>query len=168
MWTFVLSAIIDSMYPTIIMSFKQDKETFEKKNRQLYAIVFYVTVFVSVCFLLFGDLAIKILYGAEYEPAGMPLKIITWYTAFSYFGVARGAWMVCNNKQKYLKYMYIFAAVLNVGLNLLLIPPMGPSGAALASLITQVFTSIILPYCIKELRPNAKLMLEAIMLKMLR
>ena len=98
----------------------------------------------------------------------MPLKIITWYTAFSYFGVARGAWMVCNKKQKYLKYMYIFAALANIGLNLGLIPLWGPSGAALASLLTQMLTGMVLPLCIRDIRPNAKLMLEAIMLKKLR
>lgn len=165
MWTFVLSAIIDSMYPTIIQNFKQDGKTFDKKNRQLYAIVFYVSAFVSVMFLIFGNLVVRILYGQAFMPAVMPLKIITWYTAFSYFGVARNAWMVCNDKQKYLKYIYIFAALLNVGLNIIFIPMWGPSGAAVASLITQIFTGILLPYCIKELRPNAKLMLEAIILK---
>ena len=165
MWTFVLSAIIDAMYPTIIKSFKQSKELFERKNKQLYAIVFYVTTFVSVMFLIFGDLGIWILYGEEYMPAAVPLKVITWYTAFSYFGVARNAWMVCNEKQKYLKYMYIAAAVLNVILNFVFIPLLGASGAAAASLITQICTSIVLPYCIKELRPNARLMIEAILLK---
>lgn len=165
MWTFVLSAIIDSMYPTIVKAFKKEQKLFEKRNRQLYAIVFYVSVFVSVCFLLLGHFVIKILYGDEFMPAVMPLKIVTWYTAFSFLGVARSAWMVCNNKQKYLKYMYIPAIIINVGLNFLFIPPMGAAGAALASLITQVFTSIILPMFIKDLRPNAKLMLEAIILK---
>lgn len=165
MWTFVLNAVIDAMYPTIIQSFKQNKEAFERKNRQLYAIVFYISFFVSVAFMLFGKFAIRLLYGEAYVPAAMPLKIITWYTAFSYFGVARNAWVVCNEKQKYLKYMYIFAAVLNVALNCLLIPLWGASGAALASLVTQMFTSIVLPFFIKELRPNAKLMIEAIILK---
>lgn len=165
MWTFVLTAIIDAMYPTIIQSFKQSKEEFDRKNRQLYAIVFYVTVFVSVMFLLLGDFAIWLLYGEEFMPAANPLKIVTWYTAFSYFGVARSAWMVCTNNQRYLKYMYIFAAIANVGMNAVLIPLWGASGAALASLITQVLTSLVLPYCIKDLRPNAKLMLEAIFLK---
>lgn len=165
MWTFVLSAIIDSMYPTIVKAFKQDQKLFEKRNRQLYAIVFYVSVFVSLCFLLLGDFVIKILYGNEFLPAAMPLKIVTWYTAFSFLGVARSVWMVCNNKQKHLKFMYIPAIIINVVLNFVFIPIMGASGAALASLITQVFTSIILPLFIKDLRPNAKLMLEAIILK---
>ena len=165
MWTFVLQAIIDAMYPTIVNTFKTDKALFNKRNRQLYAIVFYITVIVSIAFLLFGDIAIKILYGEAYMPAAAPLKIITWYTAFSYFGVARNAWMVCNEKQKYIKYMYVPAAILNVVLNAIFIPLWGPSGAAFASLITQIVTSILLPFFFKEIRPNAILMLEAIILK---
>jgi len=165
MWVFVLSAIIDSMYPTIVHSFNEDIKLFEKKNRQLYSIIFYISIFVSLIFTIFGEFAIKILYGNEFMGAATPLKIVTWYTAFSYLGVARGAWMVCNNKQKYLKFMYIPAIVINIVLNFLFIPIIGAAGAALASLITQIFTSIILPLFIKDLRPNAKLMLEAIVLK---
>ena len=165
MWTFVLSAIIDSMYPTIVNSFKQDKALFEKRNRQLYAIVFYVSMFVSVCFMVLGDLVIKILYGQAYMSSVGPLKIVTWYTAFSYLGVARGSWMVCNNKQKYIKYMYVPAIIINLCLNYFLIPIWGPSGAAFASLVTQICTSMILPLFIKDLRPNAKLMFEAIIFK---
>ena len=165
MWTFILSAIIDSMYPTIIKYFKENnRAAFERKNRQLYAIVFYVSAFVSVMFLIFGELVIWLLYGKDFLHAAAPLKVITWYTAFSYFGVARNAWMVCNGKQKYLKFMYIGAAIINVGLNLIFIPFLGATGAALASLITQICTSIVLPFFIKDLRPNAILMLQAIFL----
>ena len=166
MWTFVLAAIIDSMYPTIIKHFKSGSTaSFEKKNRQLYALVFYISAFVSVMFLLLGDFAIWLLYGKEFLPAAAPLKVVTWYTAFSYFGVARNAWVVCNEKQNYLKYMYVSAAVINIGLNLVLIPLWGAVGAAVASLITQICTSIVLPFFVKGFRPNVKLMLEAIFLK---
>ena len=165
MWVFVLVAIIDSMYPTILQLHKTSKEAFEKKNRQLYAIVIYVSVFVGLVFLLFGKWVIGLLYGQEYLGAAAPLKVIVWYTIFSYLGVARNAWIVCENKQKYLKYMYFAAAVINVVLNFLMIPRWGSIGAAAASLITQIFTSILLPLCIPALQPNAKLMLEAILLK---
>ena len=165
MWTFVLTAIIDAMYPTIVDAFKQERKFFEKRNRQLYAIVFYVSTVVSVAFTLLGHIAVRILYGDAYMPAAGPLSVITWYTAFSYLGVARSAWMVCNDKQKHLKYMYIPAIIINVGLNYLMIPVWGATGAAAASLITQICTSILLPLCIRDLRPNAQLMLEAILLK---
>lgn len=165
MWVFILTAIIDSMYPSIINSHKADHEIFERKNRQLYAIVIYVSFFVSVLFMFFGEFAIHILYGDEYLPAAEPLKIVTWYTAFSYLGVARNAWIVCENNQKYLKYMYFYAAAVNVVLNYFMIPIFGSSGAAYASLITQICTSLILPCFFKEMRSNVKLMLQAFLLK---
>lgn len=165
MWTFVLQAIIDSLYPTILRLYSENKEAFKRKNKQLYAIVFYISCFVSLGILLLGDWGISILYGAEYAPAGLPLKIVTWYTAFSYLGVARNAWIVSEGKQRYLKYMYLSAAVINIILNAVFIPLAGTAGAALASLITQIFTSMIMPCFFKEMRPNVKLMLEAILLK---
>lgn len=165
MWVFVLQAIIDSMYPTIMRLYEKDREQFNRKNRQLYAIVIYVSMAAAICFVLFAPLVIKILYGDAYIPAVGPLRIITWYTIFSYLGVARNAWIVCENKQKYLKYMYLSAAFINIGLNYLMIPVWGASGAALASLVTEICTSMILPYFIRELRPNVKLMINAFLLK---
>lgn len=168
MWVFVLQAIIDSMYPTIMKLYKVDKNSFEKKNRQLYSIVIYVSVFVAVMFVMFGGIAIRVLYGEAYLPATKPLKIITWYTIFSYLGVARNAWVVCENKQKYLKYMYLSAALINVILNYFMIPIWGASGAAMASLITQICTSMILPCFIKDMRQNVKLMIQAFLLRNIR
>ena len=167
-WVFVLQAIIDSMYPTILNLYGKNEAAFIRKNKQLYAIVFYMSMFISVMFVLLGGFVIRLLYGEAYMPAAMPLRIATWYTAFSYLGVARNAWVVCNNSQKYLKYINLGAAVINVILNLIFIPVLGASGAALASLITQISTSILLPYAFKGMRENAKLMIDAILLKGVR
>lgn len=164
-WVFILSAIIDSLYPVILQSFGQDKKKFERKNRQLYAIVFYISVSVSIFFSIFATPIVTILYGSQYLPAASALRVVTWYTAFSYLGVARNAWMVCYNRQNYLKYLYIGATITNVIMNALMIPKGGATGAAMASLITQMSTILIFPACIKQLRPNVKLMIEAIQLK---
>ena len=165
MWVFVLSAIIDSVTPTIMQAYSTNIEIYKQRNRQLYSIVFYVSAFVSVCFMLFGKVAIRILYGEAYIGAAMPLSIITWYTAFSYLGVARNAWIVCERKQLYLKYLYLGAAITNVALNAVLIPRWGASGAAMASLLTQISTILVFPALIKDLRSNVKLMIDAVFLK---
>lgn len=163
-WCFVLSAIIDSLYPSIMKAHKESKELFEKRNRQLFAIVFYVSAAVSVCICLFGKFAIGLVL-EEYLPAVVPLCILTWHTGFSYLGVARNAWIVCENKGKYLKYIYALAAISNIGLNYLLIPFWGATGAALATLATQFLTSILAPFFIKGMRRSSVLMIEAICLK---
>lgn len=167
-WCFVLIAIIDSFYPSIVESYSEDKALFEKNNKILYAIVFYISIFVSVLFTVFSKFIICILYGKAYLPSSAPLRIITWYVAFSYLGVARNAWIVCENKQRYLKYIYLSSAIVNVVLNYFLIPEWGASGAAIASLITQVLTILVAPIFIKELKHNTKLIVDAIRLKGLR
>ncbi len=168
MWCFVLQAIIDSIYPMIAKAWNEERHTFNKRNKQLYAIVFYLSFFVSCLFTVFAKPIVGILYGEEFMPAVAPLRIITWYTAFSYLGVARNAWVVCKERQKYLIYVYVSAAVTNVLLNLIFIPQWGASGAAVASLISQIVTTMIAPFFIKELRENSVLMLEAIVFKGLK
>ena len=168
LWCFVLTAIISSLYPTIMEANNRDQEDFKKKNKLLYAIVFYMSLTVSLGFTLFGKPIILILYGEAYLPAVLPLQIVTWYTAFSYLGVARDAWVVAKNRQKYLKWIYISSAILNVGLNYILIPVLGASGAALASCAAQVFTIFGAPLFIKPMRENTKLIAEAVLLKGLR
>lgn len=162
MWTFVLTAIIDSMYPLIMETYKSDRELYNKRNRQLYAIVFYISVGVSLFLSVFAEKVVVLLYGKAYLPAVSPLRVVTWYTAFSYLGVARNAWIVCENKQKYLKYIYVLSALSNIVLNYFFIPAFGATGAALASLITQVLTTLIVPLFFKGIRYNSVLMLEGI------
>lgn len=164
-WCFVLSAIIDSVNPSIMKSYQDNEKSFIKYNKMLYFIVFYVSIFVSLMFTIFGKLIIQILFGEAYLPTVEPLRIITWYTAFSYLGVARNAWIVCKDRQRYLKYLYFSSAVLNVILNILFIPKYGAVGAAIASLISQISTVIIVPFFIKDLKENSIMIVEAILFK---
>lgn len=165
MWCFILSAIIDSMYPIIMEAYNENKNNFIHKNKILYAIIFYCCILVSVFITVFAKVIVKILYGNAYLPTVNPLRIITWYTAFSYLGLARNAWIVCENKQKYLTPVYASAALANVILNLIFIPLYGASGAAVASLIAQILTTIVVPFMIPALKENSKLMIEAILFK---
>ena len=50
MWVFVLSAIIDSIYPTIMILYKSgEQKAFERKNIQMYSIVIYVSFLWEFC-----------------------------------------------------------------------------------------------------------------------
>lgn len=164
-WGFVLEAIIDSVYPSVLQAHAKDRQLFERRNRQLYALVIYVALAVSFVICLLARPIVLLLYGEAYLPAVAPLRIVVWYTAFSYLGGARNAWVVSENKQRYLKYLYLGAAAVNVVLNFALIPGLGTTGAAIASLITQIASALVIPAMIPALRPNVKLMLEAVRLK---
>lgn len=166
MWCFVLTAVIDSIYPTIMEAAKMKNENeFKKRNIQLYAIVFYMSVAVSLVLTVLAKPIIYILYGEQFLPTVKSLRIVTWYIAFSYLGVARNAWIVAKNRQKCLLPIYMISAATNIILNYMLIPLFGAPGAAFASLITQVTTILVVPLFIREIKENSVLMLDAIRLK---
>lgn len=165
MWAFVLSAIIDSMKPKIMEYHNTNYEKYLTANKQMYALVFYVSLAASVVICLIAPLFVRIVYGESYLPSVTPLRIVVWYVAFSYLGVARDVWTVCERKQRYLKFLYFGSAALNVVLNLALIPFLGSAGAAIASLFTQISTVFLVPLVFRELRPNVRMMMDAVLLK---
>lgn len=164
-WVFVLSSIIDSFKPVIAELFNSDKTNYEKKNIQLYSIVFYCSIIVSVFMTIFAPFGIRFLYGESFLPAVNPTRICTWYVAFSYLGVARDVWIICEGKQKKLPVIYALSALTNVVLNAVLIPSYQSSGAAMASFLTQFSTIIIYPLCIRDYRPNVVMMFKALLFR---
>lgn len=166
--TFVLDAIIQSLVPSVVQAVSKDRALYEKRNKQMYALVIYIALAISALICVFSKPIVHIFYGEQYGGMIAPLRIVVWFTAFSYLGVARNVWLVCENKQRYQNILFFLAAVMNVTMNAVLIPQYGSSGAAIASLLTQISTSIVLPALIPPLRANVKLMLEAMVLKGLR
>ena len=84
------------------------------------------------------------------------MRIIVWYAVFSYFGGAKDVWILAEGKQKYLLFLNAGGAFFNIALNLMFIPLWKGNGAAVASLITQIFTNVGMCIILKPLRKNAQ------------
>lgn len=165
MWSFVLMAFINSARPVIMSSRNISQEKYEKQLKRLYAAIIWVGIAMALCFTLGGKLVIYVMYGVEYMPAVSTLQILAWYTMFSILGSARGIWIVCENKAKYVKYYLGIGAVLNIILNYVLIPIYGAGGAAMATLSTQIFTAVFAPLIFKETRVYGRHILESFLLR---
>lgn len=161
MTVFVFTAIIDSFRPVIFENKKNSQTVYKTNTVRLYSIIIFMALAQSVVLTLFADPVMRILYGAEYLPAIPILKIITWYSAFSYLGHARYIWFLAEGKQKYIWLINMIGAVVNVAGNAILIPLWGGCGAAVASVTTQVLTNFILNFFISPIRENGMWMLEA-------
>ncbi len=164
-WPFVLAAIIDAANPIIIDLYDKDRALFKRRIRQLYCAIFYIALAASLAILVVGDLAIFIVYGRDYMPAALPLKIYSFSTAFSYLGVARVAWMQCEDKTRYESVIALFGALVNITLNYFLIRQFGINGAAAAAVLTQFLTNFVFLFVMKDTRENAKLIWDAILFK---
>lgn len=159
--SFVFVAIIDSARPTVIKSKNTDQRSYEKNMSLLYAVVIALALLQSVFISVFAEWIIAILYGAEYAASVDILRLIVWYTTFSYIGAVRNVWILAENKHRYLWVINLTGALTNVALNAFLIPVWGGMGAALATLVTQIFTNVIIGFILAPIRPNNVLMLRA-------
>ena len=160
--SFVYSAIIDSFRPSIFDGLKDSEDAFLYRLTMLYSIIIYLSLAQSVVMTVFAKWIIYLLYGKAYEPAISALRIVVWYTTFSYIGAVRNIWILSNEKQKYLWIINLSGALANIVLNTLLIPSVGIDGAAIASLITQVFTNVVIGYIIKPIRANNKILVHSL------
>lgn len=165
--TFIYTAIVDSARPSIFSSLKSSKEKFEINVARLYSAITYISLFVCVAMVIFAPWIISILYGSEYSPSISALRIVVWYSTFSYYGVVRNIWILAEGKQKLLIVINLLGALANVILNAILIPIMGVNGAALASLVTQFFTNVIVGWILKPIRRNNYLIIKGLNPKLL-
>ena len=93
---------------------------------------------------------VYLLYGTAYAGALQPLRIAIWFETFAMVGTARGVWILSEDKSRFVKYYLSIGAVVNLLLNAYLIPVLGIDGAAWATLVTQIVTSLIAPLFFEE------------------
>ena len=159
---FVFSAIITAFRPAVLEAKQMDEQKYKAYMVRLYGIIIYLALAQSVAVTIIARYAIKIMYGQAYLPAIPVLQVVVWYTVFSYIGGVRAVWILAENKQRYMWIISFSGMLLNIILNLLLIPRFQGMGAAVATLLTQIFTNIILVYLLRPLRGNIVLLLKGL------
>ncbi|MGI5977066.1 MAG: flippase [Candidatus Limivicinus sp.] len=165
-WVFVPVAIIDSFSPKIMeLKSSGDEENYMRRLLQMYSGVIWLCLGVSLIISIFAKPIVYILYGEAYMGAVGALRIAIWYETFSMIGTARGTWVLCEKKNRYVKHYLAIGAVANLIMNSVMIPLWGINGAAVATLITQIITSMIAPLLFKETRVHTKLVLKAFCFK---
>ena len=156
--SFVFTAIIDSARPAIFAQAKKGKTAAEQGICVLYSIIIYLSLVQCIAITVFSRLVVRVLYGSDYMDAVPTLRIVVWFTLFSYLGSVRNIWILQEGKQRYLWIINVSGALTNVVINFVLIPCWGINGAATASLVTQIFTNTVVGWFIKPIRPNNRLL----------
>lgn len=144
MFLFIPAAISASFYPTLIEAKKNTLPiTYYSKVKQLIKIMFLISMAICIVTCLSSSVIIKILYGNQFSSSVRVLQIYIWSLPAIFFGVAFNQYLVIENQQKFNLYRTLAGLLVNVGLNLFLIPLYGPVGAALATLTAQFISSVI-------------------------
>ncbi|HZY83012.1 MAG TPA: flippase [Cyclobacteriaceae bacterium] len=162
LWYFVPMAIVTSLFPLILEIRDRDKPNYLPSMQLLYIGLTWMGIGVAVFFTLFANFIVGLIYGTEYLGAAVPLSISIWCGVFVAQGIARGRWLVAENLQSYSIWYVGSGAIVNIGLNFVLIPAYGIVGACVATLVAQGTVSILAPLMFPKTRISSVMLIKAI------
>jgi len=119
----------------------------------------YLTILslpIAVGITLLAEPIILLLFKPEYIPSILALQIVVWVLPFIFVNYIQGSLLTAMNRQ--VTYLKITAAslVLNVGMNLVLIPLYSYLGAAFVTVITEIFSVALGFYVLSKLLAKVK------------
>lgn len=160
-WYFIPMTIVNSVFPVIVETKQQDEALYYRRMAKLYAVMTWIGIVIALFTTFFSGYIIELLYGNQYAGAEEILALNIWAGIFVFQGVARGAWLINENLQKYSFYYTAGACLLNVVMNFILIPIMQGKGAAIATITSYGFSVLIIPLFIKKTRESSIQLLKS-------
>jgi len=155
---FIISIVISNTVFPMLVSIGRQSERFDEISSGLFNLLGIVGFLMAGFFTLAAEPITWILYGEAFEGSGEVLAVVAWVIPFVFFNNLAWKYHVVDGTQKLGMYRVFFGLLLNIALNLLLIPEFGLLGAAVGTLLARLTSVLILSWLYKESRYIAKLM----------
>ena len=152
LWYFVPTAIAASTLPVIVSHRQNDPNAYDRVIKNLYRLMWALSLSAIFVVNLFGNFFIFTLFGPAYADAGAILIIHIWAGIFVALGVMRGNWMVAEDLQNYGALFTVGGCIVNIIGNWLLIPLLGITGAAWATVFSYATVVFFIPLLFKRTR----------------
>lgn len=142
-WYFIPTAIIVSVTPSIYKAMEQSKTAYYQYVGRLLRLMNLMAVIVAVPVTVLAPNIIQLFYGAEFLQSSSVLVIHIWAAIFVFMGVVTLPCFIAEGLTDLTLRRTLLGAVINVVLNLLLIPRYTVVGAAVATVISQAVASYL-------------------------
>ena len=143
-WYFIPGIICVSLFPAIINSKKTDQKLYYSRLKRLYMLVLVLSLIIAIIVSALAKPIVYLLFGIDYIESISVLRIYAWSTIGFFLGMVSSYYLLAENYMKIYFFSSFFVAVLNIVLNILLIPRFGINGAAIATVVSYGFLFLVL------------------------
>jgi O-antigen/teichoic acid export membrane protein len=161
-FAFVPMVIQTVAAPEIVRAKRDDESLYQRRLHSLYRLMFALFVAMAVPLVVLGPMAARWLYGASYAGAAGLLPWLALRLFFTNLGVARSVFITSDGLLRFALFTAIAGAVVNIALNIVLVPRWGSKGAIIASFASFTVTTFALESFDKRARANLVLMARAV------
>jgi O-antigen/teichoic acid export membrane protein len=140
-WYFIPTAVVASVFPSIVEAKLVSEELFYARLQKLYDIMALMGYIVAIPVTFLSRYIVVFLFGTPYQAAGPMLALLIWAGLFTNLGVARSSFLTTMNWTRVHFFTVFLGCLINVILNYILIPIYGGMGAVIASCISYWFAA---------------------------
>ena len=159
---FIPMLLKSSLYPSIQSAKIQSKALYQDRLLNFYRLNFLFFLVLAIPIFIFAEPIIVLLFGIEYQPAGVLLALLSIRLFFANMGVARGTYIVTENLMKFSMLTMILGTIVNIYLNYVLIPNYGARGAIVATIVSFFTTIYLVDIFYSKTRHNVILQVKSI------
>lgn len=160
-WYFIPSIICTSFFPSLINTLKSNVKLFEYRIKKLYFFMFWLSTAIALTLTILSPLIINTLFGELYIGAIPTLKIQAWSSISVFLGYVVSQHLLAENLTRISLYSTLLGAIVNIIINIQLIPNFGIIGASFATMISYtVATFGVLLF--KKSRKQGMLILKSV------
>ncbi len=160
-WYFIPMAITSSLFPAIINAKKVSEKLYHRRLQKLYDLMTWLAIGIALPITFLANDIIRLLFGVQYQDAAGVLRIYVWAGVFVFLGVASSQYLIAENYTKISFSTTFVGGIVNVILNIIMIPRYGINGAAIATLISYCVATFFIG-CIPKTSKQAVLMLKSL------
>lgn len=140
----ILGLISNAVFPVMSELYKKDQNKLSDVFSKLMKYMFMLGLPMSVGACLLSTQVITLIYGTQFVDAGASLFILIWAGTFSFLSTTCNILLGSINKQFLATKITCIGAIINVGINLVLIPYYSYIGASITSVITEIVILIFM------------------------
>jgi O-antigen/teichoic acid export membrane protein len=162
--SFVPMVVQTATAPEITRAKRDDERLYQRRLHGLYRLMFGLFLVTALPLMLFGPWAATLLFGASYAGTAALLPWLAFRLFFTNLGVARSVFVTNEGLLRFALVTAVAGALVNIGLNLVLVPRWGARGAIAASFVSFGVTIFALEIFQPRARANLRLMARAVFL----
>lgn len=141
---FIPALFIAAVYPLLAgYAARDDARIGPTVSRSLAFLLLIAFPLATVTAVLAPDL-VDLVAGSGFDDAVGPLRVLAFATVFMFVNTLFSSLLIVYHEQRRLAWLIAVTLLANVGLNLLLIPPFGPIGAAATTVATEAASGTVL------------------------
>ncbi|NYB25999.1 MAG: flippase [Methanobacteriaceae archaeon] len=146
------SLFIVSIFPVLSSFYKTSRESLKYAYERSFKYMLIISIPIAIFGTLVADKIILLIYGPDFMPSIVALQILIWTVVFMFINNISGNFLGSIDQQVVVSKVAAVGAVVNIVLNLVLIPEFSYVGSSFATVFTELMILPILVYVVHKYR----------------